>query len=434
MTVTTRRATETGGRAAPTRHITPKLALAVGMPSAKAPEGWRWAALTELARLESGHTPSRRHPEYWGGDIPWISLADAKRHHGARIEQTIETTNALGIENSSARILPQNTVCLSRTASVGYVLIMGRPMATSQDFVNWICSKNLDPCFLQYLFIAEGEHLLRFASGAVHSTIYFPEVKAFHICHPPLTEQQRIVGVLDKAFEGIAMAKANAEKNLANAREVFESESDAVFTRRGEGWVEKRLGEVVDEGCTLSYCIVQPGDDCPNGLPVVRPTDLINKLVTLNGLKRIDPKLAESYRRTTLRGRELLLCVRGSTGIVSMSAPELFGANVTRGIVPIIFDSSLVSHDFSYFLMTSQQVQRQIQAKTYGAALRQINIGDLRKITIAFPSLNEQKQITDRLNKLSEETRRLQSIYQRKFEALDAIKKSLLHEAFSGNL
>jgi type I restriction enzyme S subunit len=129
------RVTETGGRSATTRRILPKTALAVGMPSTPAPEGRRWSPLTALARLESGHTPSRNHPEYWGGTTPWIGIQDAKANHGGRIEDTEQQTNELGIANSSARVLPENTVCLSRTASVGYVVVMGRPMATSQDFV-----------------------------------------------------------------------------------------------------------------------------------------------------------------------------------------------------------------------------------------------------------------------------------------------------------
>ena len=127
-------------------------------------------------------------------------LQDARANHGGRIQETQQHTNELGIANSSARVLPKNTVCLSRTASVGYVVVMARPMATSQDFVNWVCSKDLDPRFLQYLFIAEGEDLLRFASGSVHQTIYFPEVKAFHVCHPPIHEQERIVAVLKQAL------------------------------------------------------------------------------------------------------------------------------------------------------------------------------------------------------------------------------------------
>src|SRR4029079_19297053 len=101
---------------------------------------------------------------------------------------TDDATSDLGIANPSARLLPANTVCLSRTASVGYVVVMGRPMATSQDFVNWMCFEALDPNFLMDVFLSSGDDLLRFASGSVHQTIYFPEAKAFHICHPPLDE------------------------------------------------------------------------------------------------------------------------------------------------------------------------------------------------------------------------------------------------------
>lgn len=190
--------TRTGGRVATTRLIPGPLSLAVGMPSTGARKGWRWTALTDLARLESGHTPSRNHPEYWGGAIPWLGIQDARKHHGYRIDETSQTINELGTANSSARLLPANTVCLSRTASVGYVVVMGRPMATSQDFVNWVCSASLIPDFLKYIFLAERrDGLLRYASGSVHQTIYFPEAKAFYICHPDINEQLQIINQCD---------------------------------------------------------------------------------------------------------------------------------------------------------------------------------------------------------------------------------------------
>ena len=191
---------------------------------------------------------------------------------------------------------------------------------------------------------------------------------------------------------------------------------------------------MVDANCTLSYGIVQPGNHYPNGLPIVRPTDLTTKVITLGELKCIDPEVAKSYARTTLRGGELLLCVRGSTGVVSVAAPELAGANVTRGIVPIVFEPSLVRQDFGYFLMASDAIQTQIRAKTYGAALMQINIGDLRRIVVPFPKLKEQKEIAAKLEILAGETQRLESIYQQKLAALNELKKSLLHRAFNGEL
>src|SRR5205085_8519194 len=104
--------TATGGREATTRHIPGDHALAVGMPHTPPPSGWTWTALTDLARLESGHTPSRTHPEYWKGTIPWLCLTDARPNHGRVIAETTEHTNEIGIANSSARVLPKNTACL----------------------------------------------------------------------------------------------------------------------------------------------------------------------------------------------------------------------------------------------------------------------------------------------------------------------------------
>jgi restriction endonuclease S subunit len=210
-------ATKTGGRLATLRHIPGQLSLSVCMPRTAARRGWRWSALADLARLESGHTPSRKHPEYWGGSVPWIGIQDARAHHGRTIKDTLQKTNEMGIANSSARVLPKGTVCVSRTASVGYVVVMDRPMATSQDFVNWVCSKELHPDFLKYLFLAEGrEGFLRYASGSVHPTIYFPEAKAFHICHPITAEQIRIVNKCDALLAETQRLESAYKQKLAS--------------------------------------------------------------------------------------------------------------------------------------------------------------------------------------------------------------------------
>ncbi len=215
--------TRTGGRPASTGVIPGDFALSVGRPDRPAPPGWRWIALTDVARLESGHTPSRRHPEYWGGEVPWIGIKDATENHGRVLADTLQHTNKLGIANSSARILPANTVCLSRTASVGYVVVMGRPMATSQDFVNWVCSEALDHRFLKYVLVAERSAFLRFASGTTHQTIYFPEVKAFYLCLPPLAEQRAIAYILGTLDDKIELNRKMSETLEAMAWALFKS-------------------------------------------------------------------------------------------------------------------------------------------------------------------------------------------------------------------
>lgn len=217
-----RSTTKTGGRDATPRPIPGNYSLSVLDAGLVPRAGWRWTPLNKLARMESGHTPSRRKPEYWGGEVPWIGIKDARAAHGRVIAETLEQTNDLGVANSSTRILPAGTVCLSRTASVGYVTVMGRPMATSQDFVNWVCSDALEPEFLMHLLVAQGDEVLRFASGSVHQTIYFPEAKAFQICHPPISVQREICSLLHDISErasGLIEAKGATSRELDHLRQ-----------------------------------------------------------------------------------------------------------------------------------------------------------------------------------------------------------------------
>ena len=213
--------TQTGGRAATTGVIPGRYSLAVGRPDRPGPTGWHWTPLASLARLESGHTPSRRVAEYWNGDIPWIGIRDATENHGRTIHNTHQTITQAGIANSSARLLPTGTVCLSRTASVGYVVVMGRPMATSQDFVNWVCSDALDNNFLKYVLLSEHESLLRFASGTTHQTIYYPEAKAFHVCVPCIDEQRAIAHILGSLDDKIELNRRMSETLEEMARALF---------------------------------------------------------------------------------------------------------------------------------------------------------------------------------------------------------------------
>ncbi len=179
-----------------------------------APSGWRWEKLSSLAKLESGHTPSRLRPEWWGGDISWISLTEIRALDGQWVEGTTIRTNPSGIANSAARILPAGTVCLSRTASVGFVAIMARPMATSQDFANWVCSDDIDPEFLMYALVCSRSYLRDLATGATHKTIYMPALRSFHICLPLIDEQKRIANLARQGLKEIEEAKHAAELQL----------------------------------------------------------------------------------------------------------------------------------------------------------------------------------------------------------------------------
>jgi type I restriction enzyme, S subunit len=404
------------------------------MPSKRAPLNWSWIALTQVARLESGHTPSRRHPEYWGGNIPWLSIQDAKAHHCGRVRDTHESTNELGIANSSARVLPKNTVCLSRTASVGYTVILDQPMATSQDFVNWVCSDQLDPEFLKYLFVAEGKQILRYASGAVHQTIYFPEAKAFHICYPPLTEQHRIVRILDEAFSAIAKAKANTESSLSWVGALPESRLRTILDRRGPDWQDRTLREVAENISTGPFgTMLHKSDYVPNGIPLVNPMNLIQSRILPSKAMMVNATTRDRLRVYELKPGDVVVARRGELGRCAVVTDKEAGWLCGTGCF-VVRLSKYMNPRFFVALFDSAQFRRILQAVSVGATMSNLNHSTLNNLVFPVPPIAEQEQIVERLGELRYQLEQAQSAYQRKLTALDQLKESLLHQAFSGNL
>lgn len=183
----------------------------------KVPVHWTTERLRHIARLETGHTPSRQHPEYWLPEecvIPWFTLSDVGTLRDGRkltVCNTTERISTVGMANSAARLLPASTVFLSRTASVGFSGIMDVPMAVSQDFAAWICGPRLSSRFLLYCLRAMQPEFRRLMFGATHKTIYMPDIERLRIPLPPRDEQDEIVQHLDVALHRIDVLLDMAE-------------------------------------------------------------------------------------------------------------------------------------------------------------------------------------------------------------------------------
>lgn len=173
------------------------------------PAHWEVRKLTAVARLESGHTPSRQRPEYWVEEdcvIPWFTLADVGQLRSGRFPRVIATTqriSELGMANSAARLLPAGTVILSRTASVGFAGITEIDLAVSQDFAAWICGARLNAEFLLIVLQAMRREFARLMMGSTHQTIYMPDIEAFQIPLPPIAEQAKIIDHVATALTSV---------------------------------------------------------------------------------------------------------------------------------------------------------------------------------------------------------------------------------------
>lgn len=161
----------------------------------KIPSHWEVKRIKWVAEMVSGHTPDKKIDSYWrGGNIPWVSLADTGQLRiNDYIQNTVERTTAEGIANSSAHVLPINTVVFSRDASIGLCAITRNEMAVSQHFIGWVCSQELNPEYLLFVLRSMTQELERLTMGATVRTIGMPDVKSLVTPLPPIQEQEKIV-------------------------------------------------------------------------------------------------------------------------------------------------------------------------------------------------------------------------------------------------
>ena len=226
------------------------------------------------------------------------------------------------------------------------------------------------------------------------------------MCLPPLDKQKSIVGELDKINELIRLKKEQLKDYDNLAQSIFyEMFGDPVVNEKG--WEVKKLIETVVLECTISYGIVQPGDGVEDGIPVVRPIDLTGTFVSTNNLKKTTEKISSSYSRTILTGKELLVCVRGTTGVCSLVTDELKGCNVTRGITPLLFNDN-TDRWFMYYQFQMPQIKCIIADYTKGITLKQINMADFRKIPVILPPLPLQQLFAQRIELIEKQKAEVQ--------------------------
>ena len=395
--------------------------------------GWQIKNLGEVCNVVGGGTPPKDKPAFYFGDIPWATVRDLKQEVITSTEFKI-TKEA--VKSSATNIIPRGNVVIATRVGLGKVCLLGQDTAINQDLRGIIPlhAKTLDVRFLFWWLKSIADLIVAEGTGATVQGVKLPFVKSLQVPLPPLPEQQRIVGILDDAFDGIATAQVNAEKNLQNTRALFESHLQSVFTQRGEGWVEhkKSLADLCE---LIVDCEHKTAPTQEEGFPSIRTPNIGKGKLQLDGVYRVSEK---TYREWTRRAEplpgDLILAREAPAGNVAV-IPENLNVCLGQRTVLIRPSREAFEPEFLAWMLLQPQMQQKLLAHSRGATVQHVNMKDIRALDVgAIPSLSEQRRIVANVGKASEEIQRLESLYQRKLAALDELKKSLLHQAFSGAL
>ncbi|MBL9164429.1 MAG: restriction endonuclease subunit S [Planctomycetaceae bacterium] len=302
--------------------------------------------------------------------------------------------------------------------------------------------KKIIPEFFNY-YSQSHDYLERVESrttGTTRKRISRSKLGQTLIVVPPLAEQRRIVGILDEAFAGIAVAKRNAEQNLQNARALFESHLQAIFTQRGDGWVTKTVKEIASKGKGS----IRTG---PFGSQLLH-SEFVEKGVAVLG---IDNAVANEFRwgksrfitaekfrqleRFRVHPGDVIITIMGTCGRCAIVPDDIQTAINTKHLCCITLDHTqcLPSYLHLYFLL-APQAREHLAKHAKGAIMAGLNMGIIQELPVLLPPTGVQASIVNAADALREKTQRLAALYQQKLTALDELKKSLLARAFAGEL
>jgi len=394
-------------------------------PPREKKSGWQIKTLGEVCDFEGGSQPPKSEFIYdeKPGYVRFLQIRDFG-----------SDKNITYIRHSKKnRLCNENDILIGRYgASVGKILT-DKAGAYNVALMKTIPNLEvLDQSWFYHFLISDEfqKPLLNVADRSAQAGFSKDDIYNFPVPIPPLAEQQRIVGLLDEAFEGLATAKANAEKNLQNARALFESHLQSVFTQRGPGWKQKTLEEIATTfGRGKSKHRPRNEPKLYGGkYPFIQTGDIRNA-------DHFITEYSQTYSEAGLTQSKLwpkgTICI---TIAANIAETAILGFDVCfpDSVIGVVANPKEAEVGFIEYLL--QSFKARIQALGKGSAQANINMGTLENERFPFPPVAEQKEIVEKLDALTEETQRLACLYERKLAALEALKKTLLHQAFIGEL
>ena len=397
-------------------------------------KGWEVKRLDDLCQIELGKTPYRGDKSFWDTgketNNVWLSIADMLHTNGDVVSDSKEYITDKAAKVS--KIVEKGTLLLSFKLTLGRLAFSGKDLFTNEAIAALTIKneKVIDKYFLyQFLSLYDWDAASEGDVKVKGKTLNKAKLKEIEVHFPKsLPEQQRIVAILDEAFAAIAKAKANAQQNLKNAKELFESYLQGVFENKGEGWEEKTLGEIADVEYGYTDKSTEEGH-----YRYVRITDIDkNGELILEDKKYI--KYSKEAEGFLIQNNDLLMARTGATFakvlLYNGDEPSVFASYLIR----IKFKEKIENVLYWHFTKTKDYWE-QANSLQSGAAQPHFNGAAVKQVIFSYPkSTKEQKVLIGKFETLSTETKKLETIYQQKINDLEELKKSVLQKAFSGEL
>ena len=386
--------------------------------------GWQTKPLGELCEYDRSQAVHR--------GLPYVGM----EHIESQTGRFIGSTEPTSVKSNTFRFSPRHVLYGRLRPYLNKVFAPDFEGHCSTEIFPLLPKPDLSREFLQYWLMSDAivDRINATCTGARMPRANMDALLTFEMPAPSLLEQHRLVTLLDQAFDAIATAQVNTEKNLQNAHALFESHLQSVFTKRGNGWVEKRLGEIAEFKNGLNFNQSSKGQS----VQVVGVGDFQNNyVVPLDDLKSvtIDGDLGEHY---AIRENDILTVrSNGSKDLVGrcMLVPSVTETISYSGfIIRIRFDPNVIAPRFLLHFMKCSATRERLTREGGGTNISNINQEKLSGLIVSLPPSRTQHAVVAQLEELSAETQRLTSLYQQKLTALAALKKSLLHQAFSGQL
>ena len=393
--------------------------------------GWEIKKLGDVCDTGAGGTPLKAHKDYYtGGTIPWLMSGEVSQG------EVFEAKNFItekGLKNSSAKLFPINTVLVAMYgATAGQVGILKFEACTNQAVCGILPNDKTIPEYLFYCFLSKKDELVAQAVGGAQPNISQIKIRNTKIPFPPLPEQKRIVAILNEAFTSIAKAKANAEQNLKNAKELFESYLQTAFENKVHG--EKF--ETLDSLCELIVdCEHKTAPTQETGYPSIRTPNIGKGELILENVNRVSYETYLKWtRRAVPKAGDLILAREAPAGNIAVIPENIEVCLGQRTVILRPKKDRLISKYLAYLLL-SKEVQEILLSHSTGATVQHINMKDIRAFKIYnLSDLNEQISVVQKLDALKSETKKLEAVYQKKVDDLKELKKSILQKVFNGEL